>query len=162
MRRLAPCGLGGDRGAELVAAWRAPDFAPNRKDFKHQGRPEHLLWVRCSGPVPARVCSRCQDLLTDPLTDPFLIRQLVALLACHHLFSLFPGAKPLLEAAEEWLPKSVESVTSYQAVISLANESIFSRTSFSASLPSSRCTGGFSVAKSFSSTSAALIGSPAW
>jgi hypothetical protein len=66
MRRLAPCGLGGDRGAELVAAWRAPDFAPNRKDFNHQGRPEHLLWVRCSGPVPARVCSRCQDLLTDP------------------------------------------------------------------------------------------------
>jgi hypothetical protein len=28
MRRLAPCGLGGDRGAELRHG--APDFAPNR------------------------------------------------------------------------------------------------------------------------------------
>jgi hypothetical protein len=37
-----------------------PDFAPNRKDFKHQGRPEHLLWVHVN----------CQELLTDPLTDP--------------------------------------------------------------------------------------------
>ena len=58
MRRLAPCGLGGDRGAELRHG--APDFAPNRKDFKHQGRPEHLLWVHVN----------CQELLTDPLTDP--------------------------------------------------------------------------------------------
>ena len=54
MRRLAPCGLGGDRGAELRHG--APDFAPNRKDFKHQGRPEHLLWVHVN----------CQELLTDP------------------------------------------------------------------------------------------------
>ena len=58
MRRLAPCGLGGDRGAELRHG--APDFAPNRKDFKHQGWPEHLLWVHVN----------CQELLTDPLTDP--------------------------------------------------------------------------------------------
>ena len=54
MRRLAPCGLGGDRGAELRHG--APDFAPNRKDFKHQGQPEHLLWVHVN----------CQELLTDP------------------------------------------------------------------------------------------------
>ena len=43
MRRLAPSGLGGHLGAELRHG--ATDFAPNRKDFKHQGRPEHLLWV---------------------------------------------------------------------------------------------------------------------
>ena len=43
MRRLASSGLGGDLGAELRHG--AADFAPNRKDFEHKGRPEHLLWV---------------------------------------------------------------------------------------------------------------------